>query len=79
LMRTERQFTDPEGIPNRPWYRHQIYAPKYTYAPEVLPGLAEALTARDVRLARVQAGRIASALTRAAGVLRRGGSSPHGM
>jgi N-acetylated-alpha-linked acidic dipeptidase len=77
LMRTERQFTDPEGIPNRPWYRHQIYAPKYTYAPEVLPGLAEALTARDVRVARVQAGRIASALTRAAGVLRRGGASRH--
>jgi N-acetylated-alpha-linked acidic dipeptidase len=74
LVQVERQFTDPEGIPNRPWYRHQIYAPKYTYAPEVLPGLAEALDARDVRQAGVQAARITSALRRAAGVLRAGGA-----
>ena len=34
------------------WYRHQIYAPKFTYAPELLPALAEAVEATDeVRLA----------------------------
>ena len=74
LLRVERQFTDPGGIPNRPWYRHQIYAPQYTYAPEVLPGLTEAVNARDARAASVQAARISSALRRAAAVLRLDGS-----
>jgi N-acetylated-alpha-linked acidic dipeptidase len=74
LLQVERQFIDPVGIPNRPWYRHQIYAPKYTYAPEVLPGLTEAVNARDARGASEQATRIASALRRAAEVLRLDGS-----
>ncbi len=69
LIQVERQFTDAGGIPNRPWYRHQIFAPKYTYAPEVLPGLAEAVSARDAHEARVQAVRVALALRRAASVL----------
>ena len=70
LIQVERQFTDPDGIPNRPWYRHQIFAPKYTYAPEVLPGLAEAVSARNAHEAKAQATRIALALRRAASVLR---------
>lgn len=69
LMQAERSFLDMQGIPGRPWYRHQIYAPKYTYAPEVLPGLAEAIRARDsVRLAH-QEQRLAAALDRAANAL----------
>jgi len=70
VLLVERQLTDPDGIPNRPWYRHQIYAPQYTYAPEVLPGLTEAVNARDVRAAKTQALRVASALRRAAAALR---------
>src|SRR6185436_11878659 len=27
LMRTERTLTLPDGLPGRPWYRHQLYAP----------------------------------------------------
>lgn len=72
VLLVERQLTDPDGIPNRPWYRHQIYAPQYTYAPEVLPGLAEAVKARDARAANAQAIRVASALRRAAVVLLEG-------
>jgi N-acetylated-alpha-linked acidic dipeptidase len=69
LMRAERGLLDMDGIPGRPWYRHQIYAPKYTYAPELLPGLAEAIAARDTaRLAR-QEERLAAALDRAADAL----------
>ena len=53
----ERALIDPAGIPGRPWYRHLIYAPKYTYAPEVLPGVAEAVDARQrSRRARRPAG-----------------------
>jgi N-acetylated-alpha-linked acidic dipeptidase len=71
LMDVERAFTDPEGIPGRPWYRHQIYAPKFTYAPEMLPGPAEALEAGDPRALEVQCTRVASAIRRAAAVLSR--------
>jgi N-acetylated-alpha-linked acidic dipeptidase len=69
LMLTERGLLDMEGIPGRPWYRHQIYAPKYTYAPEVLPGLAEAVAARDSARLAAQERRLAEALNRAASTL----------
>jgi N-acetylated-alpha-linked acidic dipeptidase len=42
LIGAERALTDDAGIPGRPWYRHLVYAPKATYAPELLPGIAEA-------------------------------------
>ena len=52
LIAAERAFLDPEGIPGRPWYRHQIYAPKFTYAPELLPGVAEAVRNGNARRRR---------------------------
>ena len=70
LMRVERALLDPAGIPNRPWYRHQIYAPKHTYAPEVLPGVAEALDAGDATRARHQLQALAAALRRAAAAMQ---------
>jgi N-acetylated-alpha-linked acidic dipeptidase len=69
LMSTERAFLDAEGIPGRPWYRHLIYAPKATYAPEVLPGVAEALEAGDRAQLGVQVAHLAAALDRASAVL----------
>lgn len=69
IIAVERALTDPDGIPGRPWYRHQIYAPKYTYAPEVLPGLAEAVDAGGIGAIAAQAGRVAAALRRASLVL----------
>jgi N-acetylated-alpha-linked acidic dipeptidase len=72
LLQVERQFTDEAGIPSRPWYRHQIYAPQYTYAPEVLPGVTEAVKAQDRKGVATETGRVAAALRRAAGVLRKG-------
>lgn len=74
LIQVERQFIDPRGMPDRPWYRHQIYAPHYTYAPEVLPGLTEAIEARNEVQVRDQAARIAAALRRAAAVLSLNGA-----
>jgi N-acetylated-alpha-linked acidic dipeptidase len=70
LMRAERGLLDMRGIPGRPWYRHQIYAPKFTYAPEVLPGLAEAIEAGDAARVQEQEERLAAALDRAAAALR---------
>lgn len=65
LMDEERALLDPEGIPRRPWFRHVIYAPLPTYDAETLPGLREAIEARDWKQAHEEAGRIARALERA--------------
>ncbi|HEX9162033.1 MAG TPA: transferrin receptor-like dimerization domain-containing protein [Thermoanaerobaculia bacterium] len=45
LMHAEQQLTRPEGLPRRPWFRHQIYAPGfYTgYGVKTLPGVREAI------------------------------------
>ncbi len=45
LERVERAMTDMEGLPKRPWFRHQIYAPGfYTgYGVKTLPGIREAV------------------------------------
>ncbi|HMK23944.1 MAG TPA: M28 family metallopeptidase, partial [Terriglobales bacterium] len=71
LLETERALLIPEGLPNRPWYRHAIYAPgQYTgYAAVVLPGVSEAIDASDLERARQQLAALTSALLRAARVL----------
>lgn len=70
LMQVERALLDPAGIPDRPWYRHQIYAPRHTYAPELLPGVAEALEAGDEQRARRQLQVLAAAIRRAAAAMK---------
>ena len=54
LREAERALLIPEGLPNRPWYHHSIYAPgQYTgYAAVVIPGVNEAIDRGD--LARTQ-------------------------
>jgi len=69
LRSVEQALLDPDGIPGRPWYRHQIYAPKFTYAPELLPGIAEAIDASDAEAVGREARRVAAALDRAAAAL----------
>ena len=43
-----------EGIPDRPWFKHSLYAPRYTYAAMSYPGVLEAAEAGDWELARSQ-------------------------
>jgi N-acetylated-alpha-linked acidic dipeptidase len=45
LMHIEQALTRPEGLPRRPWFRHQIYAPGfYTgYGVKTMPGVREAI------------------------------------
>ncbi|QWF76672.1 M28 family peptidase [Amycolatopsis sp. CA-230715] len=45
---TERQLLTDAGLPGRPWYRHQVYAPGINagYGTQVLPGLHDAVLER---------------------------------
>jgi N-acetylated-alpha-linked acidic dipeptidase len=67
----ERGFLLPKGLPNRPWYRHAIYAPgQYTgYAAVVIPGVNEAIDRGDVETTREQLDILAEALRRVARTL----------
>ncbi|MBK7935276.1 MAG: M28 family metallopeptidase [Acidobacteria bacterium] len=49
LLNTERTLTNPNGLPRRDWFTHQIYAPGfYTgYGVKTLPGVREAIEQRD--------------------------------
>jgi N-acetylated-alpha-linked acidic dipeptidase len=57
LRDCERALTRVEGLPGRPWYRHQIYAPgRYTgYGVKTLPAVREAIELRSWREAEEQA------------------------
>jgi len=45
LMDSERKLTNAAGLPNRPWFKHQLYAPGfYTgYAVKTMPAVREAI------------------------------------
>jgi N-acetylated-alpha-linked acidic dipeptidase len=68
LRDTESALLVSQGLPNRPWYHHVIYAPgQYTgYAAVVIPGVNEAIDAGDLDRVREQIAVLASALQRAA-------------
>jgi N-acetylated-alpha-linked acidic dipeptidase len=73
LREAERALLIPEGLPNRPWFRHAIYAPgQYTgYAAVVIPGVNEAIDKHDLERTAAQIQVLADALNRAARVMER--------
>ena len=56
LMLSERSLTRKEGLPNRPWFTHQLYAPGvYTgYAAKAIPAVREAIEHRKWDVAEQQ-------------------------
>ncbi len=71
LREAEAAFISPAGLPNRPWYKHTIYAPgQYTgYAAVVIPGVNEAIEAKDAPRAEEQLKALTQALDKAAETL----------
>ena len=67
LRLTETAFISDAGLPDRPWYRHTIYAPgEFTgYSAVVIPGVNEAIDARNPQLAAAQLTVLTEALDRA--------------
>ena len=73
LYQAEQQLLSAEGLPRRPWYRHQIYAPGfYTgYGVKTLPGIREAIEERKWPEADEQIKRTAAAIERFSGQVSR--------
>jgi N-acetylated-alpha-linked acidic dipeptidase len=64
FLEFEANWARPEGIPGRPWFKHLLYAPRYTYAAMTLPGITEAAEAGDWSRAREQAGLVVAAIAK---------------
>jgi N-acetylated-alpha-linked acidic dipeptidase len=78
LYTSERSLTRVEGLPRRPWFRHQVYAPGfYTgYGVKTLPAVREAIEQRawseattEIPLVAHTLERYAAEIERAAGLL----------
>src|SRR5207248_1661606 len=68
LYKTERLFLNEKGLPGRPWFKHQIYAPgAYTgYAVKTIPMVREAIEQSKWTEAEEGVTRVGDILTRVA-------------
>jgi N-acetylated-alpha-linked acidic dipeptidase len=71
LRTFEQGWLSQDGIPNRPWFKHQLYAARYTYAHLELPGLTEAVEAKDWSRAKQQLQKLTEIVERQTKVLRK--------
>jgi N-acetylated-alpha-linked acidic dipeptidase len=71
LILTERGLTLPDGLPGRPWFQHQIYAPgMYTgYGVKTLPGVREAIEQKHWKEADEQIVRVGKVLEKEAALI----------
>jgi N-acetylated-alpha-linked acidic dipeptidase len=71
LIQSERQLTDADGLPRRPWYRHLLYAPGYYtgYAVKTMPGVREGIEQKAYAEAEREVARVARALEREAALI----------
>jgi N-acetylated-alpha-linked acidic dipeptidase len=67
LIAVERALTLRDGLPGRPWFEHQIYAPGlYTgYGVKTLPAVRESIEQKDWKLADQQIVRVGKVLENA--------------
>jgi N-acetylated-alpha-linked acidic dipeptidase len=74
IMQVEANWLNPAGIPGRPWFKHILYAARYTYAHLELPGLTEAIERNDWKAAAEQGKILEAALEKNAALLRTAGA-----
>ncbi len=73
LLQSERLLLSSAGLPNRPWYKHLLYAPGfYTgYGVKTIPGVREAIEQKEWPLAATEMTRVADALNAEAALVDR--------
>jgi N-acetylated-alpha-linked acidic dipeptidase len=71
LIQIERGLTLPDGLPGRPWFQNQIYAPGlYTgYGVKTLPAVREAIDQKQWKEADAQIVRVGKVLEREAALI----------
>jgi N-acetylated-alpha-linked acidic dipeptidase len=80
VMHTERDLLDARGLPGRPWYRHEIYAPgiETGYSAKTMPMIREGIELHRWSDARAGIGIVSSALDRYTATLREATQLLHG-
>lgn len=73
LMESERVLLDPEGLPNRPWFKNMVYAPGFFtgYGVKTLPAAREAIEQKQWNEADHEIERTAAALEREAAAIKK--------
>lgn len=68
LIQTERDLLSPDGLPGRPWYKHELYAPGiYTgYGVKTIPAVREAIEQKNWQQATEEIGVVAGVLQKEA-------------
>ena len=64
LNLVERAFLNKDGLPGRPWFKHQLIGPGLTtgYAPWPMPALREAVEKKDKAMFATEARKVVAAL-----------------
>lgn len=64
LSQVERAFLNPQGLPGRPWFKHQLIGPGLTtgYAPWPFPAIREAVEKRDMAMFAAESKKVVAAL-----------------
>jgi N-acetylated-alpha-linked acidic dipeptidase len=77
LLQSERALTDASGLPGRPWFKHQLYAPGfYTgYGVKTVPAVREAIEQKQWSTAEESIGTVARALENEAALVEKAASS----
>lgn len=70
IMEIESNWLIADGIPGRPWFKHSLYAARYTYAHLEVPGITEAVEKGQWKTAREQAAFLEDALAKNTALLR---------
>jgi N-acetylated-alpha-linked acidic dipeptidase len=72
LLKTEHALTDPQGLPNRPWFENMVYAPGfYTgYGVKTLPAVRESIEQKEWPMVDPEIVRTAAAIEREVAVLK---------
>jgi N-acetylated-alpha-linked acidic dipeptidase len=73
LLQSERLLLSDAGLPNRPWFKHVLYAPGYYtgYGVKTIPGVREAIEQKEWPLATTEIGRVSAALNAEAALVDR--------
>src|SRR5438445_8117829 len=77
LLQSERAMTDPNGLPGRPWFKHQLYAPGfYTgYGVKTVPALREAIEQKQWSRAEEAIDTVSKVLGNEAAVIEKAAAS----